>query len=54
MVGTSGGVGVRVFDETASARSLPSLIIGTAGASAPNDAGVWPATVEADRRAALH
>ena len=46
MVGTSGSAGVRVFDVTASARSLPSLTSGTAGAIAPNEIGVWPATVE--------
>ena len=46
MVGTSGSACDRVFDVTASARSLPSLISGTAGAIAPNEIMVWPATVE--------
>src|SRR5258708_4748059 len=39
MVGVSGSACARVFDATASARSLPSLTIGTAGAIAPNEAG---------------
>src|SRR5882672_4151936 len=46
MVGVSGKALVRVFDVTASARSLPSLTSGTAGVTAPNETGVWPATVE--------
>jgi hypothetical protein len=37
---------------TASARSLPSLISGTAGAAAPNEIGVWPATAASHRVAA--
>jgi IS5 family transposase len=46
MVGISGSVGDRVLPVTASARSLLSLISCTAGAIAPNEIGVWPATVE--------
>src|SRR5438309_6468072 len=47
MVGTSGSACERVLVETASARSFPSLISGTAGAVDPKEIGVWPATVEA-------
>jgi hypothetical protein len=46
MVGTSGNAWVRAFEVTASARNWPSLTNGTAGAIAPNEIGVWPATVE--------
>ena len=45
MVGVSGKVGARALPVTASARNPPDLISGTAGASAPNEIGVWPATV---------
>src|SRR5215470_8664752 len=47
MVGTSGSACERVLVETASARSFPSLISGTAGAVDPKEIGVWPATAEA-------
>src|SRR5262249_61562069 len=47
MVGTSGKIGVRVRLVTASARSLPSLICGTAGGSVPKEISVWPAIVAA-------
>src|SRR5262245_58701610 len=47
MVGVSGKALLRVFDVTASARSLPSLTSGTAGVTAPKDNGVSPATVAA-------
>ena len=46
MDGISGNVGDRVLPVTARARSLLSLISCTAGAIAPNEIGVWPATVE--------
>ena len=47
MVGIPGKrVRRRIADVTASARSLPSLTCGTAGGSAPNEIGVWPATVD--------
>ncbi len=52
MVGTSGSVGARVLPVTASARSRPDLISGTAGASAPNEIGVWPPTVASTAGAA--
>ena len=40
MVGVSGKALLRVFEVTASARSLPSLTSGTAGVTAPKDNGV--------------
>src|SRR5258707_13601151 len=46
IVGVSGSDLLRVFELTASARSLPSLMSGTAGVIAPNDIGVWPAPAE--------
>src|SRR5262245_24449867 len=46
IVGVSGSDLLGVFELTASARSLPSLMSGTAGVIAPNDIVVWPATVE--------
>src|SRR5215468_2755635 len=46
IVGTSGSAGERPLLETASARSLPSLTSGTAGAVEPKEIGVWPATVD--------
>ena len=46
MVGTSGSAGERWALITASARSLPSLMVLMAGGSAVNAIGVWPPMVE--------
>src|SRR5580765_8363399 len=46
MVGTSGRTADRCLAETASARSLPSLIIGTAGGIDEKMIGVWPPTAD--------
>src|SRR5688572_11797943 len=46
MVVTSDSAGERDLASTASARRLPALTCGTAGASVVNMIGVWPATVD--------
>src|SRR4029077_15597281 len=53
MLGTSGSARVRFVLVTASARSLPSLICGTAGGNEVNAMGVCPASVEPTARPAL-
>lgn len=50
MVGTSGKACDRDLVVTASARSVPSRTMGTAGAIEPNEVGVCPATAEAIAR----
>src|SRR5262245_33144565 len=47
MVGTSGSPRDLLRLRIASARSLPSLICGSADATAPKEIGVWPPTTEA-------
>src|ERR1700730_18145545 len=46
MVGTSGRADERCALNTASARSFPSLICGTAGESTTHAIGVWPPRVD--------
>src|SRR5690349_2657897 len=53
MLGTSGSAGDRILLVTASARSLPSLMCGTAGGSDVNAIGVCPASVELTASPAL-
>src|SRR5215470_1225685 len=53
MLGTSGSAGERSLLVTARARSLPSLICGTAGGSELKAIGVCPATAEPTAKPAL-
>src|ERR1700724_4124237 len=53
MLGTSGSACDRILLVTASARSLPSLICGTAGGNEVKAMGVCPASVEPTARPAL-
>ena len=53
MLGTSGSACDRILLVTASARSLPSLICGTAGGNEVNAMGVCPASVEFTAKPAL-